>query len=289
MTEPTQTESEQKKNGLKTKTTTLEKWGAKLPLGILNGDGTYAKDIVVRPWKFKEERELGELRDSNRDANMSQYVGMVLATMCSKIGPHNFEDMKFEERRVILGQMCMGDVFYAYVWLRVQTMGHQLEMNVTCTSCAAKYPFTADLRTVEVETAEDVADAQWEYELKTPITIRSKKCTRLILGPNRWNDMEQMKGGGGLDTGAAKAAIIKGSIAALPDHVDAQGKPQAIALAESELDEMMKRDIEALTTQIDKRGIGPEMVVESKCKKCKRENRQPIEWGYDSFFGDSSR
>jgi len=181
--------AETKKTGPNTSTVTLKKLGAKLPLGILNGDGTYSGDIAVRPWRMKEERELGELRDSHRDGNVAQYVGMVLATMCTKLGPHNFEGMKFEERRIIVGQMYMGDVFYAYIWLRIQAMGHQLNMNLTCPNCERKFPFVADLESTEVIAADNLKDAKWEYKLHTPIKLRDTMVKSLLIGPARWNGL----------------------------------------------------------------------------------------------------
>lgn len=274
------------------KTVTLAEQGARLPLGIRASDGAYRKDIAVRPWRMKEERELGRIRDQNKDANVAQFVSMVLSAMCTRLGPHDFESMsKPEERQVHVSQMFMGDVFYAYIWLRIQAMGHELGLDVTCPRCRHSYPFVADLNTVETVVVENEEQARWEYELKAPFEVRGKTVERLMLGPSRWNGLEMMSGNS-ISTGEAKAGIIRSSIVGLgtPDwDVDEAGNLRPLVLTDAELDEMAKRDIEAITNSIEKHAVGPNMAVEDKCNRCGAEIKLAIDWGYDNFFGDSSR
>jgi len=267
-------------SGLKLKTIPLKEQGPKLPLGILGPSGEYHKDIAVRPWRLKEEKELGKLADENREVNVSEHVSMVLATMCTQLGPHNFDKIKFEERRVHIGQMYMGDVFYAYCWLRLQSMGANLSVDITCALCRNKFKFDANVESLEIATAKKVEDAQWMYELKTPIEIRGKQVPSLLMGPARWNTMEMM-GTSTMDQGVAKAGIILGSIHKIGSEV--------ITLADGELDDMVKLDIEMLTDHIDNNFLGPNMTIETKCEKCKRELVMPISWSYNNFFGFSSQ
>ena len=216
---------------------------------------------------------------------MAQYVGMVLGTMCTRLGSHDFEsaELKMEQKRLAIGQMFVGDVFYAYVWLRIQALGAELVLNLTCPQCNKKIEnFVADLDSVEVEVADTLDDACWDYELKNPLTIRGETVSHLVLGPARWNAIELVKGGG---RGVAKPLIIKAAIQSLGTKED----NKRIALTETELDELTKRDIEAMVSQIDNRSIGPSMAIEGTCKACARDFRLPIDWGYDSFFGDSSQ
>lgn len=260
----------------------LKELGAHLPLGILDS-GSYVRDIALRPWRMAEERELGRIRDANKDANIATFVSLVLSVMCTRLGPHDFGNMKPEQRRVIIGQMFMGDVLYVYVWLRVQTMGNMLDLNLTCASCGHKFPFKADLETVEVETAETEDAASWTYKLRDPFKIRDRMADAIRMGPTRWNALEMMDGRGGMNTGAAKAGIIQGCFRGLADD----DKPMVIG--DSELDDMSKWDLEHLTTEIDDYSIGPNMAVEGKCPRCNRDFRTSMDWGYDSFFGVSSR
>lgn len=266
----------------KTTTVQLKDLGPNLPLGILDS-GSYVKDIAVRPWRMAEERELGRLRDANKDANVASFVSMVLSVMCTRLGCHDFEGMKSEQRRVLISQMFMGDVFYAYVWLRVQTMGNHLDLNLACAACGRKFPFQADLNTVEVETAETEDAASWSYTLRVPFKIRDQTASVIRMGPARWNALEMMDRHGGMNPGMAKAGIIRGCFRGLADD----DKPMLIG--DSELDEMSKWDLEKLTTEIDDYSIGPNMAVEGNCPHCRSPFRSPMDWTYDSFFGVSSR
>lgn len=267
-----------------TKSVLLKNQGARLPLGVESGS-QYIKDIAVRPWKMKEERELGALRDNNKDANVAQYVSMVLGTMCTQLGPHDFTapSMKLEQKQLAIGQMFLGDVFYAYVYLRLQSLGPDLILNLNCPTCQNKIEnFAADLNSIEVKTCENLAAACWEHELINPISIRGNEVTHLVFGPPRWNALEMLKGQG---MGVAKPAMIHASIHGVGQLETAQ----QMVITEAELDEMSKRDIERVTKLIDEHHIGPSMAVEGKCGKCRRDFRLPIDWGYDGFFGDSTQ
>lgn len=264
---------------------TIKELGPVLPLGVESG-GEYHKGFSVKPWRMKEERELGALRDNNKDATVFQYVGMVLSAMLQQLGPYDFtkEGVKFEQKRVWVGQLTMGDVFYAYVWLRIQTLGADLGLNVRCPGCSRSIEnFTADLNSVEVTTAENMDQACWEYHLHVPFQARGKLVKTLVIGPPRWNALEMLQGPGGY--GTAKPAVIRASIMGLGTKEEAD----PLVITDSELDDMSKRDIEALVKQINDKTVGPNMAVEGQCPHCKVDFRQPIDWGYDNFFGDSSQ
>ncbi len=273
---------EQNKSEPKLKKTTIKELGPNLAVGISDGSGNLAKAISVRPWRFKEEKELGELRDENSETNIAQYVSMVLSTMCTQIGNHDFNKLKFIEKRVSVGQMWMGDVFEAYIWLRIKTLGNLLSLDLKCPNCKKKIEFIVDLLTTEVATVDKLEDSFWEYELKTPITIRGKKITKFLMGPARWIAIENLSSTADLNTGLAKASVICGSIQKTPEY-------ELGILVQEDLDELEKIDIETLTAQIDKNNVGPDMSVEAKCKRCKTKFVSSINWNYDDFFGVSSR
>lgn len=265
---------------------TIADLGPRLPLGVEDGNGKIYKDIAVRRWRMKEERELGELRDSNKDATVFQYVSMVLATMLTKCGQYDFDDeaLKFEQKRLIIGQMIMGDVFYAYVWLRIKSLGPDLGLKVRCSKCTKPIEgFNADLNSVDVVTAESMEDACWEYNLRDPFQARGQQIQQLVIGPPRWNSLEMLEGIGGI--GKAKPAVIRASVFGLGSKETAD----QIVATDAELDEMSKMDIELLTNEINDRTVGPNMVVEGKCPYCQFTFNLPIDWGYDSFFAVSSQ
>lgn len=258
----------------------LSEQGAVLPLGVNN-----ARDLVLRPWRMKEEKELGELREKNRDSNMATYISQVLGTMYIKLGPHNFEAMKLEERRVHISSMFMADIFYAYIWLRLNALGSDLELKIACPMCGKKSQISADLGTVDVRHVPDVAKSLWEYVLKNPINIRGKLVKSLVMGPSRWNAIENIPAGNSLNAGSAKAAMFRGSIVGL------NGTEEPALLGDTELDELTKIDIERLTAQLDSKAVGPMMALEHECQnnRCKNNVKMPIDWNYDSFFSSSSR
>lgn len=265
----------------KVRTVLLKDLGPRLPLGVSDAGGTCRGDLAGKTWTFREEKELGRLRDQNRDSNMAQYVSMVLATMYDRIGPYDFSAMKFDERRLRIGQMYMGDVYYAYVWLRLQALGPELDSEMTCAACASKFTFPADLETLEIATASSLEPFLWSYDLHVPLVIRDKEVRTLRMGPPLWQAIESMAGTGGMNTGEAKAGIIRGSIV----EINGLGN---VALTESELDGMVKIDIERIANLLDEHHLGPDMAIEGKCPRG-HPFKQPIDWGYDSFFGSSSR
>lgn len=271
----------------KTKTIELGKLGAILPLGVLSGENL-EKTIDVKKWRMKEERELSKLKKENKHASMPQFVSMVLSAMANKIGAYDFTgDIKTANKMLNISSMYTPDVFYAYVWLRVKALGSDLVLNTSCPKCGddENFSFSADLNTIDVKTVEKFEDAMWRYDLVEPFDIRGETVVGFNFGPPMWSVMEGMKGIDSGDTGAIKAALIHGSIQSI---IKADGKEEAIALAQHELDDMCKIDIEKITGDLDKYAIGPEMAVTITCPKCGKEFKKVIDWSYDDFFGTSS-
>lgn len=265
--------------------TTLKELGPTLPLGILTPDNSYAKSFEVKKWRMKEERELGEMRDQQRGDSVGQFVAQVLSAMCTSVGTHDFEKLKQEERLVHVSQMYVGDVFYIYTWLRLKSLGEKLGLSIKCPSCTNNFKFEANLNTLEVDTCKTLDSAVWEYKMKEPFKIRGKTATEFLMGPPRWTTLENMKGIGGMNTGAAKAGMIVGCILGIGN----KEKHEQILLGVNELDEMAKVDIEGITTEMDKNAIGPNMAIEGECPRCRSNYVMPIDWSYDNFFGASSR
>lgn len=283
-------QKEQDKSKPKIKTVTIKEQGAKLPLGLVDASGNYMKDLVTRPWRFKEEKLLSKLREENSDLNIAEYIGIVISNMCKKLSIHDFPEIAADagqvaERRVQLGQMCMGDIWYAYVWLRIKSIGKEFAVGLSCPFCGAKFTYQADLETTEVHIAESIEDAQWIYTLNDPFMIRGKEAKELLIGPMRWTTLEMLGDSiSDYTQGAAKAGAIIGSVVGIVGH------NEVISLTEDELDEMTKLDLENLSGQIDEKSLGPSMMIEGQCEKrrCKKKFRIPIDWRYDNFFGASS-
>lgn len=261
---------------------TLKELGNEMPMGILGADKKYHKNISFRPWRMKEEKELGRIRSDNQGANIGRYVSMVVATMCDKLGPHDFSNMKLEEKVIMISQMFMGDVFAVYCTLRKHNMGNILGMIITCPRCGNQFDFNGDLDTLEVTTAEHPNDMTWDYDLKHPIQIRNKEITGFHMGLPLWSVIESAADQG-TGSAAAKDEAIRGAIRGV------KGDDKIKLLTSDELDELSKFDMESLVRKIDDNVLGPVMMIEAGCEKCRAEIVKSIDWRHDSFFGDSSR
>jgi len=265
---------------------TMEAWGKKLPIGIPTAEGLLNKSFSTRPWKTKDERKLGKLKKP--DMSLGSYVGAIVATMCDSIGDTNLSAIeKQEERQVHIQRMYMGDVFYIYCWLRHEAMGDQLKVSFTCPTCQKKLPYVGNLLTSEVAVVDSIEALRWAHELHDPIRLRGKDVTKFQMSTSRWSTIDGHRGS--RDDANAKVTAVRGSIVALNDDND------AVALGEAELDDLTKRDLEALAEQIDERFMGPNMALEGKCtpEMCPMgggyDFRVPIDWSYNSFFSGSSK
>jgi hypothetical protein len=282
-------EAVQSESGVKT--LLLRDHGANLPLGLITHDSSFAKGFATRPWRMKEEKELSRQKKDNQGSSMAQYVSMVLSTMCSSIGNHNFDAPDYKDdhakRRVIVSQMYMGDVFYVYAYLRREAIGNEMAVKITCRRCTKDFDYAADIGTLEIRTADALEPLCWDYTLRHPITIRGKTVKSFRMCPPRWSAMENIAGNP--SEGLAKEVTILGSIAGL------NGESGGIMLTASEIQELSKYDIEEITSGVDKHFLGPKMALELDgsfaCPHCEYRDKRliPIDWRYDNFFSTSSQ
>lgn len=267
--------------------TTLGKYGMKMPLGMTAPDGSVAKNFVVKPWTMAEEKELAQAKKDDPGQNIATYVSTVVAWMCSQLGPHTFTPKtSLAERRVYVSQMYMADVWYIYAYLRRETLGDILKLNLSCPRCNDEFPWAGSLASLGVHTAPNLDACMWDYELAHPVSIRGSKVVKFKVGPQRWQVAEAIFGDP--NEGDAKDAALRASIYCLNDSAD------RIQLLAGDLDVLTKKDIEGLSGKIDEHFIGPDMSIEigeeNPCKSCgfNKKRRLPIDWSYDNFFGTSS-
>lgn len=259
----------------------LSEQGPILPIGVVQPNGTISREIVIKPWRMKEERELGALLEKVQGAKFVHYVPAVLSVMCEKLGHHDFSSLKPTEKRLVMGQMFMADIFYAYIYLRTQTIGNEITAKTRCESCGNLITIEADLSTINVRNVQELKDALWKYTPIHPFEIRGKKITYLEFGPTRWLALESAGESLGKNIGEMKATVIHSSIFSIGGFDD------QIVLAPHELDEMRKVDFERLSTGIDENSVGPDLSVDASCS-CGKEMKISIDWAGESFFGVSS-
>jgi hypothetical protein len=260
----------------------LSERGSTLPIGILDSSGNVHRGIECREWRLKEEKELGQALEKVEVTRMGQYISTVIGTLCTQLGPFKLDTMKPAERSVIISNLWMPDVFFAYLWLRVQTMGNILNLKLGCPHCGTRFDYSADLNSVNINSVEKFEDALWGYHPIKSLELRGKKVSEMTMGPARWAAIDALGDKVGKNFGIMKAGLILGSIYSV-DGVGGQ------AYADHELDGMYKIDVETLTNQIDRSSLGPDMSVEDVCGKCGKNYRSTLDWGNESFFGISSR
>lgn len=270
-------------------TTTMGQYGDKLPIGILDPEGGLHKDIVLKTWKTRDDRELG--KKIAVDAGMVEHVPLIVANMCTRLGPHDMQALDDATKSVILSTMYMADVFYVYALLRARTMGNKLSLEVSCQrpGCNVRFPYAGDLSTIEVVAVDDIDAIVWRYDLEDPITIRRQTVTHFSLSYPKWSTIELARGNS--NEAEVKALAIQGSIIGINDDL------MPVALTLNELDELTKRDFEGIQDGINKHFLGPKMGLEGSCtpQVCERFKRGghpfklSIDWAYKSFFAASSR
>lgn len=268
--------------------TTLEEYGDRLPIGIMH-DGSVYKDIVTKPWRTKDERELG--KKIPPDAGMAEHVSTIVANMCSRLGPHEMDKLSDGRKALVVSMMYMCDVFYVYTLLRVKAMGPKLKTMITCPrpGCNVEFPYVGNLNTLEVSTVENINDIIWEYKLQDPIEIRKKLVTSFKMGYAKWNMLESNSGN--TNVPEVKTYTILDSILGIND--EEEYSPLII----DDLDELSRRDFQGLIEGINENFLGPNMSIEGQCSPevCKKFHRGghkfmlPIDWRYENFFGSSSQ
>jgi len=265
----------------KFKTIDLKDYGIKLALGIPDKAGYYHKDLAFRRWNLKMNEELKrKQRQKGKGAlTFFQYVAVVLSEMCTRIGPHDFTQMEENDRLAAIYHMYHGDVLQAYVLLRYETMGEEIDVNLNCPRCGWKTSFCGDLNTLPIRSADKIEDIEFEYKLREPFEIRGEMAETILFTQNRWFSMKN------IDTAnleKMESTIVLGSIKSV------NGKD--MALVDGELNEIGKRDFETILKLVNDNSLGPDMSIDAVCDRliCNNQWKVPIDWTYDNFFSVTS-
>jgi hypothetical protein len=265
------------------KTTTLAELGPRLPIGVAAPDGTLSKELECRDWRGREEREVDRLKRKSRQKG--DFISRLLGYMFTRIGPHEVATLQTAEVHSAISKLWRADAMYMYVWLRTQCIGHDLDLELTCRQCGFRVPWQGDLRTLEIRTTESLEPLEWTYELVKPFELRGETVETLTLRPNRWMFFEELvrRAMAEGDSGVVSVDLIRDAI------VGVNGAKETRALVASDLDLMTKRDLEALSSAIDKRELGPDLSITETCPRCNLQFQTSMDWGYASFFSISGR
>lgn len=269
------------------KRTTMGALGKTLPIGSLVS-GTLVKELTTKPWKTRDERELG--REKKQDTTPAQYISLILRRMCPTLGTfkaseHTGDDAR-EKALLALGRQYSGDVLFAYIRVRIEAIGTHIPLEVKCNSCGQKFKFNGDLESVDVFSVEDPRDLIWSFELEDEAEVRGKPVKSFRMGPTRWSVMDEAMARGArgnmIDEAAVKLAQVRGSIVGINDD------DTEVSLAEPELDDLSKRDFERLVAETNDHALGPKLTIDGNCPHCGAEFSQVVSWRHDDFFSTSS-
>lgn len=261
--------------------TTAGALGASLPHGTHDAStGKWERHIECRTWNLGAERELGKLLAKAQTP--ARKVTLTLARMISQLGALSLDLGDRSEKAIALnaskiGALLAADVTYAYVFLRMQAVGNDLDLRMNCPYCGKEGIVRVDLSDMEVRKVEDHTKVKAEVTLLSPIKLKDEIISTVSIMPTRWGAIETAaKNGDHVDT----AIVLTGVVA--KNGVD--WRPTS-----TDLDEMTKRDVEQLFKAMDSISPGPTWTVETECDRCNKVSAQVVDWLSPGFFRASSR
>jgi hypothetical protein len=264
-------------------TPTLAELGPRLPIGIVGTDEAVHRDLECKEWRGREEREVEKLKRKTRQKG--DFISRLLGYMFTRVGPYDFASMTPAEVQRAISKLWRADAMYLYLWLRHECIGPDLDLELTCRHCGFRIAWRGDLRTLEIKTTAEPTALEWDYECNRPFELRGTTVQRMRLRPSRWHLFEELARKAVVegDTGVVSVDLIRECIVAL------NGETESRPLVAADLDLMTKRDLEALSAEIDRRELGPDLSVTETCPRCSLQFQTSLDWGYASFFAISSR
>lgn len=263
--------------------TTVAEQGFLIPVGVeaVHGQaGARGREFAFRPWRGKDERAIGAILDDAKGQPLAMQTSHVLAYFLTQwAGEVLPEDMSHDQRLMRLSQAWAGDVYYAWFQLRRLVLGDEFTMQIKCPVKRLDFPYTVELGSVDVLVYEDKDLLVVPVQLQDGIPWAGKDRKVATLELLRWGAYETLKINetGQFNQGDAKLNLAQGCITGL-DGVDA-----GVRIPDSVMDEISKRDLEALIHGFVKQP-GPELLMSIPCPHCHGTHNRSVNWAYDSFF-----
>lgn len=262
---------------------TIADWGQQLPVGV-ESEGKFIRSFDLVPLSWAIEREINKQWSSRRDRlNLGEYIGTILANTITQVGNQDISKFKREKKLLIFNQMYQADVFYMYAYLRLQTMGKEMDFGeMACPSCNHRFPFVADLTTLEVAIIENPSDLLYEVELKDGFDMAGNHKTKLKMKPPLWSTFSRNF------TGTFNEAELF-LIMVTNCIVEIEGMPAGTVLTDQEVSQFSKYDVEICRNVMETVLAGPRWEVEGDCTGCGEHFYELVDWTYSRFFDISSR
>lgn len=265
----------------------MSELGPHLPVGFEVPGEPRSRLFRLRPFRLKDEKHLGALREKGKGMTMGTFVNGVLSHMVQTVGPHSFDAMKERDRAMVVTNLYMADVLYMYLYLRYDALGadEPVAMQLKCPSCRSDFLFKGDLGSVKVRVVGDeVRTLRRTYQLRDGVAINGRQTNVLYLEPLKWSAFERPEFNVH-NRAQREAATIRHSIVGC-EGWDAK---YPFIFTDNDMDELTKYDLEGLVDDIEAHSPGPQMTIEAECNVCRTSFRAMMDWSYDSFFSRSSQ
>lgn len=259
--------------------TTVGALGYSLPVGAFLPTGERARTFAFKAWRSADELELGKIRDRDRTMSSGVFTARVLAHFLTEWCGQPLASLAGPERLLMLNRAWAGDVYHAWMQLRREALGNDLDMRVTCGTCRAAFDYSVDLGSVEESTIDSADDLRVPHRLRDGVEIGGETRRAMTLEPLRWAIYESLGDSGpGLNIGAVKLGLVRGAAVAL------EGCNPEVPLPGGTWDDLTKFDLETLTARINDLQPGPTLAIETACPRCGSQVVRSISWTYDGFF-----
>lgn len=270
---------------------TLEELGSRMPIGILTDDGSLRKDFELKDLSYPLEKALGKWKVAHATDPNSTHLTKLLALLLTKLGGEPFSHHPDDEEEDAAKQMyrvsqCyMADVIYMYIFARVQELGPEVKYPLSH-HCGFNGTAAYDLNKLEIVCCEDPAELLRPVELLHGIKMGGEKCKQAYVQPMKWYGMESQEA----EESQSDFTLMKLHLISQSMLIETKAKDQVIQVQpeEGQLSTLRKVDIVRLGKGVNDLNLGARLVSEGKCKKCKEEFFQPIDYTYDNFFDESS-
>lgn len=257
-----------------------------LPIGVPNDEGKLTRRVELNQWDWETEEAVMKLMGDNPQMTISELTTNIMCRMIRVWGEFNFEELEFPAREIRLRNSFMADVIFAYILLRVESMGKDWLQKFVCPTCRCEIPWVGDLNTLDIYCCELDKACELETRIDLPhnILLGVTEVSWVVLRPTTWEIMHTLPAGANDRDPRVRRMIFENSICGAQD-IETHG---AIMMNDDRLKTLKKRDIELLGKLLDDNQGGADFRVEMNCPKCRSKFRTFGDWSYDSFFGPSS-
>lgn len=257
----------------------------------LSGTISEKKNFGFREWTMETEEVISERKSKAK--NMGEFVNGLFRHMITDFCGQDFQAMPDERRMLLINQMEFPNVMYAYIYLRVEELGPELRMDITCPTCGKlNKDYVADLQTLEIMVKDsDTKDKPGHqrngvYDLSKPIVLDDGKIiTKIRYGVSKWEAMESAQQEDLENTGRMKRMLLKSSILGFETEA---GPIETFVEADPTIKKLKKVDFEKLLREVTENNGGPHMAIGGVCIHCKKEWAKTLDWSWDYFFDSSS-